>query len=282
GENEQKVYVRKRFFPGWQKQRKKVYNQIQDFRRFDHANIAKIVTSYGQGNTLGFLTTSAQYTLDEYLQLPADANRTKLLLDWVNDLTQALAYIHNMETSHKSIRPQKILIEGSRIYFSVFGISCDNDIDSPIDGETPSLQLTDQSYIYLAPEALSRRAVNRVGDIFSLGCVFLCMLTAVKGQSVAKFQAYRGQSASRDPSFHANLDLVSIFIKKLDQISNPATHGHHRRDEAIHIERQALTFIAAMMSAEPARRPKMKKLAHHIAKWNEKRVLMRRRSFDSG
>ncbi|GME23883.1 hypothetical protein GTA08_BOTSDO10302 [Neofusicoccum parvum] len=319
GDDKNRVYIRKYFTFERHAEKLGLLSQIQKVKTLEHPNIAKIVCSYSQGATIGFVTTQAQLTLEEYLRHPMAATRPGLLLTWINDLTQALAYIHSMDMMHQSIRPNKIVLDGPRIIFTAFGISTDNASVSPrgsprsYSGTNLTLPtnnsmrpLSDAAYVYAAPEVVARHGQGHryrtSADIFSLGCVFLEMLTVAKGQTVTNLRGYRAHF-SHDQSFHANLDRVSSWRKLLSGLSsghrdsriNPGlTNTNHplkgvagigtvesrKEDEAA--EHQVLDWVGAMMNAESARRPKMRRLAPAMKRLDETRTVRRRRSFDAG
>jgi serine/threonine protein kinase len=144
---------------------------------------------------------------------------------------------------------------------------------------------SDQSYIYAAPEVITPRGkkVGRLADVFSLGCIFLAMMTVVKGQSLSTFHAYRA-SSTHDASFHANLDRVSNWRMRLQTISGPAVAAQpQRREQAMKIETSVLEYIETMIRADPSKRIKMRRLASSVAWWSEAKSgagLLRRRSLD--
>ena len=284
GEQDERVLVRKRFIYNRPSQKQAILSQIQEFKKLEHKNIARLVCSYSQGNVVGIVTSPAQYSLDDYLQLPLDSNRSKLLLDWINDLCQAMDYLHSMQMPHRSVRPRKILVEGSRVFFASFGISCDGENAGPPKRMDQSY-FSDQSYIYAAPEVITPRGkkVGRPADVFSLGCIFLAMMTVVKGQSLSTFHAYRA-SSTHDASFHANLERVFNWRMRLQTISGPAVAAQpQRREQAMKIETSALEYIETMIRADPSKRIKMRRLASSVAWWSEAKSgagLLRRRSLD--
>ncbi|KAB2578004.1 Serine/threonine-protein kinase ppk33 [Lasiodiplodia theobromae] len=319
GDDNGRVFVRKCFTFERHAEKLGLLSQIQKLKTLEHPNVAKILCSYSQSATIGIVTMQAQITLEEYLRHPMAATRPGLLLTWINDLTQALAYIHSMDMMHQAIRPNKILLDGAKIVFSTFGISTDGVSISPrgsprsYSGAGPSLPtnnsmrpLSEAAYIYAAPEVAARHGQGHryrtSADIFSLGCVFLEMLTVAKGQTVSNLRGYRSQF-SRDQSFHANLDRVTSWRKLLcglssghrdSRINSGVTNGNHplkgsgaigtvesrKEDEAA--EYQALECVGAMMNAESARRPKMRRLAPAMQRLDETRTMRRRRSFDAG
>ena len=275
GEDDSRIYVRKQFATSRQSQKSTLFQQLQQFKRLDHGNLARIVCTYTYGSTFSVITNAAQYNLDEYLQVPADSTRQQIMMNWVYDLTDALAYIHSKEMHHGCLRPRKILVDGSRVLFSAFGFFNSTIVGS--SREPDAAQAEEEAYIYAAPELIAHRKVGRAGDVFSLGCILLAILSVVKGQTVASFQHYRS-SNSHDPSFHANIAEVSSWVARLQTLKNSSSG--QRRERAAAAELHALEFIKVMLVQDASKRMKMKKLVRHVAQWNESRLITRRRSLE--
>ncbi|KAF2503088.1 kinase-like protein [Lophium mytilinum] len=299
GDSDDRILVRKRFIYTRPSQKSSILTQIADFKRLDHRNISRVVCSYAQGNVIGIVTNSAQYSLDDYLQFPLDAHRAKQLLDWTNDLCQAVDYLHAQQISHRGLRPRKILIDGSRVYLAAFGISSTSShhdegsphARDPLSTSPPSHSkrsdpsyFTDQSYLYAAPESITPRAKKpgRPADVFALGCIFLAIMTVLKSQSLTSFSAYRA-GGTHDASFHANADRVANWRMRLQTMGGGGWAGaqRERREQALKLELGVLGCIEAMVREDPGKRVKMRKLAPYMARLSEvKSAGGRRRSFD--
>ncbi|KAF2122299.1 kinase-like domain-containing protein, partial [Lophiotrema nucula] len=293
GDSDERVLVRKRFVLTRSTQKVVFLKQIQDFKQLDHKNIGRLLCSYAQPSHVGIVTAAAQYSLDDYLAMPGDSNRSRLLIDWMHDLSSGLEYLHTQSISHKNIRPRKILIDGSRIFFSAFGIGNGSGTLSPTSLSSQRLdQLSayfqDQSYIYAAPEAIVSRGKKpgRPADVFSLGCVFLSMMTVAQNQHLSHFTSHRA-SSSQDASFHAHLDRVGTWRLRLLAVANSGlrsgTTGSGRRQRQLRTEAEWLQIIERMIQAEPMKRTKMKKIMSYLTELGEGRVSAgRRRSLDGG
>ncbi|KAF2187885.1 kinase-like protein [Zopfia rhizophila CBS 207.26] len=296
GETDERIRIRKRFIITRPTQKATLLKQVQEFKQYDHKNIAKLLCSYSstQPNVLGIVTAAAQYTLDEYLSLPTgEPNRPKLLLDWMHDLAQALDYLHSQSITHRSIRPRKILIDGSRIYLAPFGIGPSSDNMNSTSVTPQRLDqlhayFQDQSYIYAAPEVIMPRGKKpgRPADVFSLGCIFLSMMTVAQNQSLPNFTQYRAAS-SHDASFHTNLERVGSWRARLYATATSGTRSGAvvtgRKERQLKSEACLLECIERMIRVDPAERVKMRKLAAFLAKVGDgKAVGGRRRSLDNG
>lgn len=293
GNNNDRVLVRKRFVVTRPAQKTALLKQINDFKQLDHKNIAKLLCSYGHTSHIGMVTAKAQYNLDDFLTSPnTDSNRSKVLVDWMHDLSQALDFLHSQSTPiyHRNIRPRKILIDGSRIYLAPFGIGQSSENFSPTVATPQRLDqlqsyFQDQSYIYAAPEAVVSRG-KRPADVFSLGCVFLTMMTVVQNQSLSIFTQYRAAS-SQDASFHAHLDRVGSWRNRLlATVNSPLRNGMvgpGRKQRQLKAESEWLQIIERMIPAESKKRIKMSTLVSVLSKLGDGKVTgVRRRSLDGG
>ncbi|KAF2713239.1 kinase-like protein, partial [Pleomassaria siparia CBS 279.74] len=291
GNNDDRILIRKRFVVTRPSQKATLLKQIADFKQFDHKNIATLLCSYSQPSHVGIVTAKAQYNLDEFLSLSSgEANRSKLLLDWMHDLSQALDYLHSQSICHRSIRPRKILVDGARIYFAAFGVGQSSEVFSPTPanfqrGDQLHSYLHDQSYIFTAPEAIATRG-KRPADVFSLGCVFLTMMTVVQNQSLSLFTQYRAGS-SPDASFQAHLDRVGSWRNRLHATATSGLRsgviGSGRKQRQLKWEGDWLHIIERMISAESKERIKMARVTTYLAKLGDGRATGgRRRSLDAG
>ncbi|KAF2762133.1 kinase-like protein [Pseudovirgaria hyperparasitica] len=270
GESESIVYVRKSYRELRPTQQESLVKQILSFNRFDHPNLAKILCSYAERSTVAFITMPAQCNLDDFLrpiQRIPDATTSRQLLSWVNDIIQAVAFIHSppRKITHRSIRPQKILIYGSRVVLSVFGVG-DELEDSPAKSHA-----ADPSFVYAAPEVIrnQERKSTRLADAFSLGCVFLCMLAVLRGYSLDTFDNWRRKNGS-GLSFHANMDLIrNDFFNRLRMNKDSTT-----------AERHALKFVEDLMAEDPKKRWRVRDVAPRVQEWHDSRQVSKRRSLD--
>ena len=81
---------------------------------------------------------------------------------------------------HRDIKPQNILVKGSSVYLTDFGISLDWENLS----RSTTTKDTAKSMLYCAPEVARYEKRNTSADIWSLGCVFLEMLTIINGKTL--------------------------------------------------------------------------------------------------
>jgi serine/threonine protein kinase len=276
-----RFYVRKRLevHADRPKDKTAILNQIKTFTELDHTHIAKIVSSYCKGQVVAFITPHAEANLEEYYDQWTGFSQAPQLLGWVKDLASALAYIHDQNMAHRNIRPQKILVDqDERIFFSVFGVI------HPMRQSYAQLYdsySNEPGYIYGAPEVINRRDINiglrnlQLADVFSLGCVFLEMVSVAKGHTVIDLKKYRSQH-SQDNSFHVNIPSLYEWICKIS--ASP-----HKREKQVLWSNRCLGATGRMLYEEPEKRWSMTRVKLQMGKPKEKetkndgRLSMRRR-----
>jgi serine/threonine protein kinase len=110
----------------------------------------------------------------------------------------------------------------------------------------------------LVPKPRSRVHETEKADIFSLGCVFLEIITfmlkkkpheLVKHRSSKQRTNTGGKSSRTDSSYHMNLDKVESWMSVLEKAS--CEHD----EDAFRAVPQILTLIRSMLSPTPAGRP---------------------------
>jgi len=153
--------------------------EMQLLRKMAHPNVVPI-TDAGEAQGILFFAmpfiegeTMRQRLSREGAFPVAEAIRYAL------DLTQALAHVHSHGVVHRDVKPENILLSANGAILLDFG-----------HARAPALVPTTESrdakrYIvgtanYVSPEQVAgRRVADSRSDIYSLGCVFLEMLTGV-------------------------------------------------------------------------------------------------------
>lgn len=91
-------------------------------------------------------------------------------------LASGLAFMHRKRIRHKDVKPQNILVHQGTFIYTDFGYSFDsNDFPRSTTEGMPDY-LTRR---YSAPEVLEHGERNSKSVVYSLGCVFLDMLSAL-------------------------------------------------------------------------------------------------------
>jgi serine/threonine protein kinase len=272
-------YVRKRLEvpPDRARDKTTILAQIKNFHKLDHPSIAKIVASYAQGQVVAFIMPFAEVNLADFLESEfIGYSQSEQILTWIKELGSGLAHIHQRGLEHKNIRPQKILVDvaNSRIFFTVFGVchpmrKSNSQLFAPYSNEP--------SYIYAAPEVIAGRDVDaKHSDTFSLGAIFLEMVTYAKGRTVEEMRQFRS-ARSHDNSFHANLAQVKNFIDilKSAQIS---LRNQRKRVAIVEESDNILQVTKGMLNPDPRKRPTMRQAEHYLLRGPGRRPRQPRRN----
>lgn len=144
-------------------------------------------------------------------------------------LAGGLAFMHKQRIRHKDIKPRNILIHRGSVVYTDFGYSLDSSqtLHSTTAGQPDFLTRR-----YSAPEVLDYGSRNSKSDVFSLGCVFIEILSALD------------QSLEVDPGQCFN-DAMDDIHRQLSESGSNALKGF----------RADLSGVCALMTArEPADR----------------------------
>src|SRR5947207_2166162 len=165
-------------------------SEFQIMQGLKHNHIVAFVSSFAHEDKFGVLMYPlAPYNLAQYLQEVSDYKseygklhqpRVKALLTALGCLSSALLYLHvSQNIKHNDIKPENILVDrhGS-VLLADFGIS------KQYQGETVTWGPTAFTEKYAAPEVAAQGSRDLSADIFSLGCVFLEMVTVILSESL--------------------------------------------------------------------------------------------------
>jgi serine/threonine protein kinase len=235
--------------------------EVSHLQKLQHFHIVQLVGSYLQGRTFSILMYPvADLHLGTFLEdtsevtnPPHKGARYEFLSSIFGCLASAFNFIHKHSTKHMDVKPQNILVRktllredwgGWRVCIADFGLSRDYTAQghSQTDGRT---SLTPR---YCAPEVYSYESRGRSADIFSLGCVFLEILTVLADQHPHDFTEWRSME-SDDDSFHANLYQVALWAESY--FGRGISHDFCD----VKIDRSVCDLVEKMVSQKPIQRP---------------------------
>lgn len=144
--------------------------------------------------------------------------KTPLLRTFFGCLAGALDYLHEAKIRHRDIKPQNILVKGAHVYLTDFGISLDWENLS----RSTTTENTAKTPIYCAPEVARCEKRNTSADIWSLGCVFVEMLTLVKRRTVEEQRQFFKQRTD-SLRFYENMPGIREWVGQLRQIDSSQT-----------------------------------------------------------
>lgn len=165
-------------------------------------------------------------TLQDYINHHGCIDET-LAIDWMNQLTKILGYVHSQKLFHRDIKPTNIMLrdDGSLALID-FGTSR-HITQTIVNGGTNTVIF---SYGYTAPEQLIGKAEIR-SDFYALGRTFLHLLM--------------GELPSEWKTFSPKVVMSNPFLKLLKELSE---------DEAKHRPRNAQAILKRLRSIQNAPR----------------------------
>ncbi|KAH7123691.1 kinase-like domain-containing protein [Dendryphion nanum] len=181
-----------------------VLKRVTDMR---HRHIVSIVGSYTDLEDFAILFSPlADMNLGEYMETEAPKG---IMWKWFGCLATALEFLHSMKIRHKDIKPQNILVHGKNVLLTDFGIS--NDWSSLAAPTTSGPGARDPRYC--APEVAEWDKRNESADIFSLGCVFLEMITVLCGSKISDIRAFFASNGTEHTWYHRNQYALTHWMK---------------------------------------------------------------------
>jgi serine/threonine protein kinase len=120
----------------------------------------------------------ADSNLEQFLQLAETSSEPHYALrirELFGCLATAIQYLHANRIRHRDIKPANILVHGANVLLVDFELALDwRDL-----GQSTTNTNRGRTPRYAAPEVMQELESNSTSDIFSLGCVFLEMVTVL-------------------------------------------------------------------------------------------------------
>jgi serine/threonine protein kinase len=187
--------------------------------RLSHKHIVEIVGTYRWKREFGIIMLPVvEEDLEHYLDR-VDAIPTShlsleraQLLSWMQCLINGVLYLHEQRICHRDLKPANILVHGSTVVITDFGLAKDRRNDPTTRSTSPR---RGRSPIYCAPEVadFEPERKSRPSDIFSLGCVLLEMFTVwADSKSRSKFTTFRTNGTTGSGAYSDNPDKIVQWI----------------------------------------------------------------------
>ncbi|KIJ44049.1 hypothetical protein M422DRAFT_169091 [Sphaerobolus stellatus SS14] len=151
--------------------------EIELLKELQHENIVQYLDSSSDGVYLNIFLEYVPGGSVATLLKNYGAFEEALVSNFVRQILQGLAYLHDREIIHRDIKGANILVDNKGgVKISDFGISKKVE-DTMMTGarmHRPSLQ---GSVFWMAPEVVKQTSYTLKADIWSLGCLVVEMLT---------------------------------------------------------------------------------------------------------
>jgi serine/threonine protein kinase len=178
-----------------------------------HKHIIDLIGSYTEPRYVCILFPVADYNLSEFLAQTELHERRWSLRSYFGCLASALGFLHANKIRHKDIKPQNILIKDDEPYFTDFGVS----VDWAEYGHSTTFGPTAMTPRYGAPEVAASEPRNSSSDIWSLGCVFLELWTALKGETAKELTNFFTADGRLLP-YHSKDADVSAWKDRIEKL----------------------------------------------------------------
>ena len=211
----------------------------------DHPNIVRLL-DFGRMDSIGWYIQMEYIdgiTLDQFLTTkPSASTRRKIL----NQLLDALSFLHERQIIHRDIKPSNILItrNGSTVKLIDFGVS---DTDDYVTFKQPA-----GSMAYIAPEQLAGGPIDNRADIYALGRVIELVFphryraiahrcTRTEVQRRYSSCAHVARAVKRSDNLRLWLPL-SMLLLLIPCAAIWGTYTGYQRSERVHFDQESELF----------------------------------------
>ncbi len=223
--------------------------ELQTLKRLSHTHLVKFVGSYTDTKYVCIIMSPvADCNLAQYLQEdPLPEDRKEKLQTFFGCLCAALVYLHENHIRHKDIKPGNILIHGDNVIFTDFGTA----LDWSEQGQSTTRDRPEAlSVAYCAPEVAEWEPRNSSSDIWSLGCVFLEIITVMRGKTIGEMREFFRSNGLGGTYVRTNASAAEMWTREL-----------HSQEG---IEREPLGWFKDMTSLNRTERPSALQLLDRI------------------
>ncbi|KAF2203792.1 kinase-like protein [Delitschia confertaspora ATCC 74209] len=213
-----------------------IRNEITNTKRLRHPHIVEVVGSYqdGSGNRRHFnvlMHPVGDNDLSVFLEIECKCIQEDIISEkskmyrawirlWFKCLSSALAYMHSQRIHHEGIKPRNIIHRGDKVFFLQI-LALPEDLKSVRTHRRailrrPVAYLQRLRHFPTADGKLERHGSKT--DVFSLGLVFVEMLTVINASDIDSLQGFpEGHNEFGDTwEYHRVVDLFAPWFQSLE------------------------------------------------------------------
>ncbi|KAI9739246.1 MAG: hypothetical protein M1834_007459 [Cirrosporium novae-zelandiae] len=193
--------------------------EINILQQLQHPHIVRFSGWYSGGGQHALLMTPvADCSLMDFLNATSLVESTldsryNNIHGWFNCLVSGLEYMHRNQICHGDLKPANILVKDNDVFFTDFGVS-----RYLSDGQNLGSTGGPMTRMYAAPEMASEGIRGKTADIFSLGCVFLEMITVMSGKSISELHSHlaigKNPQLKQEKPYRKNINAAQEWTTK--------------------------------------------------------------------
>ncbi|KAL9616700.1 MAG: hypothetical protein Q9160_008453 [Pyrenula sp. 1 TL-2023] len=237
-----------------------IEREISALKKVSHHHIVKVVGSYTDANYIAILMQPiASCNLRVYLtQKPDFFSRSRLvhLRTFFGCIAKALAYLHKHKIRHRDLKPENILVSvhprsgKEQVYITDFGAAHDSselEVSETFDRFVPFTPR------YMAPEVARHAPRNSASDMWSLGVMFLEMVSVLRGASILTMRRHLQRHGTGNEHIWNNLAGAHDWFEVL------------RQRPGADYDNEPLAWVKDLLHNDPINRPDASSLSRVIA-----------------
>jgi serine/threonine protein kinase/ankyrin repeat protein len=227
---------------GLDKKAAKIYeNEIEALKKVaDHHHLIKVKGTYTDRKFFVMLLEPvADENLKEYMNRggPRNTAEQTQFRTYFGCLADTIRFLHaeNIGMLHKDIKPENILIKNGHLILTDFGTAF--DWSKTGQSMTRSNAEDVRTPRYQSPEVAHAGEFHRSSDIWSLGVVFLEMITILRGKTLKQMDEFLSARGHHVTHIHQNLDAAMNWFEPLQEYQGGSP-----------IDNEPLSWIKAMLN----------------------------------
>ncbi|KAL9024905.1 MAG: hypothetical protein Q9196_006171 [Gyalolechia fulgens] len=237
-----KQFLRKKSSREDQAMLKNFENELSNLKRLSHQHLVKLVGSYTDRKSVAFLMEPiADMNLLTFLESYKPGQDDTSLRRYFGCLANAVGYLHTQRIRHRDLKPENILIKDLKVYIADFGtaLDCSHKLkDTTTDVGVPATAR------YMSPEVANRMPRKWASDMWSLGVVYLEMVTVLRGRSLGALRKFLEKNGTKHPYVYGNLPATTQWFEEL-RLKGVGSES----------DNEPLTWIKDLTQPDPLRRP---------------------------
>jgi serine/threonine protein kinase len=217
--------------------------EIESLQKFDHPNIARFVAAYIEEQSFNVVMLPvADCDLKRYLLQPTRwPEKLDKISKWYISLASAVRYLHEKCCRHGDLKPENILMVGDDVSITDLGFA-----QSTRTRDLTTPKRTMMTPKYCAPGTFKGRTSTHKSDIFSLGCVFLEIITIQFGRTLKDFNDFilkYSTYAEQYVIYCKHINSMQMWLRGFEECKPSA------------YQRTVIKLCIRMLDPEPRERP---------------------------